>query len=422
MAISVMIPKEGSVENCTITKWNYKVGDKVNTGDIICEVETNKSAFDLESPGDGTILEILYGENTEVPVLTTIAIIGQPGEDYSELLPVNRKQPEKQKVENSNSEIAGETAYISKYEKEKGCFGGKVLASPRARRLSSEKGVPLFAIKGSGPEGSIVEKDVLRWIAENRPVTSTQGVEENGLYDICPHPETMDRHIEIPVKGLRKVTAERMLSSLLTTAQYTLTTAVDAERLLEYRCKLKNSPDNLGMKEVTIGDMLLYTVSKTLANFRELNCHYINNRILQFDNINLAFAVDTPRGLVVPVIKKAEKLSLKEISMKAKRLRDLCMNGKIPIEDITGGTFTLSNMGPLGIDAFTPVLNPPQVAILGVGRISLRPVSIDGQVCFKNCIQLSLTLDHQVVDGARGAGFLKLLSDYLSNIDMLAVK
>lgn len=375
MAVQVMIPKEGTMENCLIVKWNYKVGDKVNIGDLICEVETDKSVFDLESPGTGTILEIFNGDGSEVPLLTTIAIVGEPGEDYSGLIPKG------------------------KYHE---AAGGKVLSSPRARRLSGEKNVPLSMLNGSGPKGSIVEKDVLKWLSENQPLI----------------PAALDDYTEIPVKGIRKIAAERMLSSVLTTAQYTLITSADAEKLLECRSRFKNSSTGMGIREITINDMLLYAVSRALVEFKELNCHFVNDKILQFNSVNLAFAVDTPKGLIVPVIKKAETMSLKEISAEAERLSGLCRNGKIASEDISGGTFTVSNLGSLGIDTFTPILNPPQVAILGIGRINLKPVSCDGQVCFKNHIELSLTINHQIVDGAPGARFLRLLSEYILNIDL----
>jgi len=425
-----MVPKEGSIESCVLTRWIYKAGDKVDEGDLLCEVETDKSTFDLEAPGAGTLLEIFYGDGSEVPVLTTVAVIGDPGEDYSALLP--KKKPAKNTAA-AESKVSVKIP-VEPFPSRSG------FSSPRARMLAREKSVPISILKGSGPDGAVVEKDVRQWLSANQPLTPA-AAEIAGKLGVNPpqygtgiggrvttgdlkrsvavSTRSDDEYIEIPISGIRKVTAEKMFVSVSTTAQYTLAANADAEKLLECRARFKASPMDLGMRDINITDMLLFATSRALSSYKELNCHFLGDEIRQFNCVHLAIAVETPKGLIVPVIREADRLAVKEISAEARRLAALCRDGKIQASDITGGTFTLTNLGAMGINMFTPILNIPQVAILGVGGIDLKPININGQVAFKNRIGLSLTVNHQVVDGFPAARFLRLLSDYIANIDLL---
>jgi pyruvate dehydrogenase E2 component (dihydrolipoamide acetyltransferase) len=218
---------------------------------------------------------------------------------------------------------------------------------------------------------------------------------------------------------VRKVIAERMWESLQSTAQLTLNASADARSLLTYRKRLKNSDESLGLQNITINDLILFAVSRTLPLYPEVNALFKEHTIYQYKNVHLAVAVDTPRGLVVPVIRKAQALSLKQISEEAKRLAAGAMDGSVSPDELTGGTFTVTNLGSLGIESFTPILNPPQVGILGVGNINLKPVEIDGNVEFIPRISLSLTINHQAVDGAPGARFLQTLSQRLAEPELL---
>jgi pyruvate dehydrogenase E2 component (dihydrolipoamide acetyltransferase) len=224
---------------------------------------------------------------------------------------------------------------------------------------------------------------------------------------------------DIPIKGVRKVIADRMLESLLTTAQLTLNASADARNLLAYRKRLKNSPEDLGLQNITINDILLFAVSRALSQYSALNAQFQGGTISQYKNVQLACAVDTPRGLVVPVIRNANTLSLKQIAYESKRLAEACLEGTITPDELNGGTFTVTNLGNLGIESFTPILNLPQVGILGVGNINLKPVGLDGDVEFIPHLGLSLTINHQVVDGAPAARFLQTLSQMLADIDLL---
>jgi pyruvate dehydrogenase E2 component (dihydrolipoamide acetyltransferase) len=223
----------------------------------------------------------------------------------------------------------------------------------------------------------------------------------------------------IPVKGVRQIIAERMLASLQSTAQLTLNASADARAMLAYRQRLKGSAEELGLQKVTINDLILLAVSRILPQYPELNALFQDDEIHQYKNVHLGMAVDTRRGLMVPKIRRANSLSLRQISAEGKRLAAACLEGKINPDELSGGTFTVTNLGSLGVESFTPVLNPPEVAILGVGNINLKPVEVEGEVEFIPHLGLSLTINHQVVDGAPAARFLQALSQGLAGIELL---
>jgi pyruvate dehydrogenase E2 component (dihydrolipoamide acetyltransferase) len=218
---------------------------------------------------------------------------------------------------------------------------------------------------------------------------------------------------------MRKLIAARMLESLQSTAQLTLNASADARELLAYRERLKQSQETLGLQNVTLNDLILLAVSRLLPGYPDLNALFADNAISRYQAVHLGFAVDTPRGLMVPVIRHANSLSLKQISQQARRLARACLENTISPDALSGGTFTVTNLGSLGIESFTPVLNPPQVAILGVGNINLKPVERDGQVQFISHIGLSLTINHQAVDGAPAARFLQAVCQGLAEINLL---
>jgi pyruvate dehydrogenase E2 component (dihydrolipoamide acetyltransferase) len=320
--------------------------------------------------------------------------------------------------------------------------GLNLAASPRARNLAARKELDIGQLQGTGPGGRIIERDVQAAL-ERRPrltplakTMAAQGgfsVPERGsgirgrvmagdLSAIASEPPAgpVEDEVEtLPVKGVRKVIAERMLESLQTTAQLTLNASADARALLAYRKRLKASPEPLGLQKVTLNDLILLAVSRLLPQYPELNALFIADKISRYKNVHLGFAVDTPRGLIVPVIRQANMLSLKQISEEAGRLATACLEGKVTPDELQGGTFTVSNLGNLGIESFTPILNPPQVGILGVGNINLKPVEVEGEVNFIPHIGLSLTINHQVVDGAPAARFLQAVSQGLADIELL---
>jgi pyruvate dehydrogenase E2 component (dihydrolipoamide acetyltransferase) len=312
--------------------------------------------------------------------------------------------------------------------------------------LADRKQLDVLSATGSGPGGRIIERDVQAMIAQ-KPVMSplAQSMVDSGGYsapakgsgvsgrimaaDLAPVSTATtpiqpaapaDDEVEIiPVQGIRKVIANRMLESLQTTAQLTLNSSADARALQAYRQQLKTSSEELGLQTVTINDLLLFAVSRFLPRYPTLNALFTGQEIHQYRVVQLGVAVDTPRGLMVPTIRRANLLSLKQLADESKRLANACLDGKIAPDELAGGTFTVTNLGNLGIESFTPVLNPPQVAILGVGGIYLKPVQVDSEVKFIPHIGLSLTINHQVVDGAPAARFLQALATGLAQFELL---
>jgi pyruvate dehydrogenase E2 component (dihydrolipoamide acetyltransferase) len=448
MATAVVMPKQGqSVESCLIVGWKKGVGDQVTAGEILAEVETDKALVEVESPVSGAVLALFFEAGDDVPVLTNIAAVGRPGEDISSLRPAGAKD------KGSAAEPAPTAVEISSQAKAPAAVAAKAVEtavgiSPRARNLANQKGLDLANLAGSGPAGRIIERDVQAALAQKPVMTplaksmAAQGgfqvpahgsgvrgrIMADDLQAVAVQPEApapvMTAAVEdevrtIAVKGIRKVIATRMLNSLQTTAQLTLNASADARAIMAYRKRLKESAETLGLRQVTINDLLLLAVSRTLPQFPDLNATFYDDVISQYKNVHLGLAVDTPRGLMVPVIRRANTLSLKEMAQEAKRLAAACVDSTISTDEMNGGTFTVTNLGSFGIESFTPVLNSPQVAILGVGNINLKPVEVDGEVQFIPHLGLSLTINHQVVDGAPAARFLQALAQGLAQIELL---
>lgn len=456
MPTAVVMPKQGqTVESCIIANWKKAKGDSVSAGEVLCEVETDKALLEVDSPANGVLLDIFFQAGDDVPVLTNIAAVGQPGEDTSSLrptaattaaaapAPAGQVEPAKLAVTEAAASQAVPAALA-------GSNGGVVGVSPRARKLAQARGVETANLTGSGPGGRIIERDVQALLARQpalTPLAKTM-VAQGGFTvpapgsgvsgriraaDLVPAtpavpaqpatpvavPVATDEVQVIPVKGIRKVIATRMLQSLQTTAQLTLNSSADARALLAYRQQLKESAEPLGLRKVTINDLILLAVSRTLPQHPEINALFSDDAIYRHKNVHLGLAVDTPRGLMVPVIRQANTLSLKQISQEARRLASACLEGNISPDELTGGTFTVTNLGSLGVESFTPVLNPPQVAILGVSNINLKPVEVEGEVKFIPHLGLSLTINHQVVDGAPAARFLQALAQGVAQFELL---
>jgi pyruvate dehydrogenase E2 component (dihydrolipoamide acetyltransferase) len=446
------MPRQGqSVESCIIAAWKKQKGEPVTQGEVLCEAETDKALLEIESPASGVLLELFFGVGDNVPVLTNIAVIGQPGEEVESFRPAGANSGLAQAVAPASimadKAMAQAAGSASPPEIPANTTVG---VSPRAKKLATQKGLALAGLLGTGPGGRIIERDVVAALAEIPKITplartmAAQGgfaVPSHGsgvsgrvlagdLAPVSPQPSpspavavatsTLTDEVEtIPVKGIRKVIAERMLASLQTTAQLTLNASADARALLAYRQRLKTSAENLELRNITLNDLLLFVVSRTLTRHPDLNALFTGEAIARYQSVHLAFAVDTPRGLIVPVIRQADTLNLKQIALEARRLAAACLDGTIKADELSGGTFTVTNLGSFGIESFSPVLNPPQVGILGVGGINLKPVDMAGNVEFVPHLGLSLTINHQVVDGAPGARFLQALSQGLAQIDLL---
>lgn len=439
MAVPVIMPQQGNtVESCLILEWKKKPGETVSQGEVVCEVETDKATFEVESPEAGTLLAQFFQEGDDVPVLTNIAAIGEKGEDFSSLSPA----AEGQAVQGGTSTVATvspasevaasspETPVAAGTAVELPKPGGRLAISPRAKRLAEKSGVTLEQLagnlSGTGPRGRIIERDVRQFLDTRQAAAPAASEAVPTGIIVSPAAAEPGEITEKRLIGIRKLIADRMLASVQETAQLTLNAGAEATAVLDYRRKLKTAGKaadsaDPALEKITINHIVLFAVSRTLRGFPELNAVMQGDLVRQYGDIHLAFAVDTPRGLMVPVIRNAHLLSLKGMAEQANRMADACQGGSINPDLLQGGTFTVTNLGHLGVESFTPILNPPQVGILGVGSIQLKPVQREEDIVFRPHLGLSLTINHQVVDGAPAARFLKALCDGLARFELLLV-
>ncbi len=444
------MPRQGqSVESCIITKWNKQVGDKVAVGDLLFTYETDKATFDEESQVEGTLLAILHEEGDDVPCLENVCVIGAEGEDVSQFMaaapaPEAAAQPETaapvQPEAAPAANAAANTAQVASKAAE-----GDIKISPRARAYAEKTGVDYRYAVPSGAEGRIIERDIVALREQGVMVTPAASgeylaggsrIEGTGiggrvsvedlsapaaaaqLADAVQAPEYED----VKLTNIRKVIARSMTASLSSMAQLTLNTSFDATELMAYRKKVKENGEKLGLANITLNDMVLYAVSRTLPNHKDLNAHLLEDKMRYFTNVHLGMAVDTERGLMVPTIFNANKLSLNDIAVEAKKCAADCQKGSINPDKLSGASFTVSNLGSLGIESFTPVINPPQTGILGVDNIVTRVKEVNGQIKTYPAMGLSLTFDHRALDGAPAAKFLKELAANLENFSALLAK
>ncbi|MDY0099196.1 MAG: dihydrolipoamide acetyltransferase family protein [Bacteroidales bacterium] len=398
MAIPVIMPKQGqSVETCIITRWYVKQGDPVAKGDILLSYETDKAAFDLESPADGVLLDIFCPEGSEVPVLTNIAVIGSAGEDTAGFSPGgaerNAENPppvlsvEDQKYSRADSELLPQGIQTQ----------SRIRISPRAKKLAAEKELDYSSVKGSGPNGRIILRDIEATLAYGAVSHATVSSEEG--------------FTERPLSNVRKLIAGAMHSSLQNSAQLTHHLSADARKILEARVKIKESlNNNTANQDITLNDMICFCVVRALRKHPEANSHFLADRIRIFNSVNLGIAVDTDRGLMVPVVKNADSMDIEKLSLELKSMVAACRKGNISPELLqsTSASFTVSNLGNYGVEMFTPVINLPQTAILGVCTIIYRPADMGNNVMgLVPFIGLSLTYDHRAIDGGPATLFLR---------------
>ena len=437
MATLVIMPRQGqSVESCVITEWKKKKGDAVAEGDVLFSYETDKSSFDEPATVAGTLLAVFAEEGDDVPCLEPVCIIGNEGEDISALMPnanaeavpVEAAAPaEEKKEEVKKEEVVVETKSADK--------DGMMKISPRAKNLANKTYADLSQATPTGPNGRIIERDVNRLLDNGQRLTPEQ-YEAFMKTGVAPTAETAEAPIsaaapaaapvaeyeDVKLSNVRKVIAKSMHESLSSMAQLTLNASFDATQLMEYRALLKQNAEAMGLNNITFNDMVLFAVAKTLKNHKDCNTHFLGDKMRYFNNVNLGIAVDTERGLLVPTVFNADKMSLNELSANARTVIKAAQGGSISPDLLSGGTFTVTNLGAMGIESFTPVINPPQTCILGVCNITRRVKQVNGQDVFYDAMGLSLTFDHRALDGAPAARFLKELCTNLENFNLLMAK
>lgn len=404
MAVPVIMPRQGqSVETCIITRWYKNKGDQVKTGDVLFSYETDKAAFDAESPADGLLLLVLVPEGAEAPVLSNVAVIGKQGENISEFITgTSEAQPEKPApAPEPATPVMAEPTVQSE---------SKTRISPRAKNMAAQMGINIKTIKGSGPNGRIIARDVEQYAASGSK-TAAQAVTYSQSFAAS--------YTDTPLSNVRKIIARSMHESLSSSAQLTHHMSADARKILALRAAIKKNPVDYPQK-ITINDMVCFAVVKALIRFPEINSHFLGHAIRTFSKVHLGLAVDTPRGLMVATVRDASDLSLTGLSARLAESAEACRKGNINPELLasTSASFTVSNLGNYGVEMFTPVINLPQSAILGVNTIIHRPAEIqEGVFAFVPFIGLSLTYDHRSVDGGPATRFLKEICTEIENFE-----
>ena len=438
--IPIIMPRQGqSVESCIITKWHKKQGDTVAPGDILFSYETDKAAFDEEAKDAGTVLAILRAEGDDVPCLENVMILGGPGEDISAFAQTEEKAAPVESAVANAPVVSVQAEPVAAQRPD-----GKI--SPRARAMAARTGADLSQAMATGPDGRVIARDVQALLDAGQVVTPAArgqvvaGVSGTGiggrasLRDVgaapapkeaaaapaaspAEKPETWDE----PLPNIRKVIARAMHESLQSMAQLTHTATYDATNILALRKQFKEQGAAYGMQGVTIGDLIVFAVTRTLMQPEHgaLNAHFLGDSIRYFRDVQLGIAVDTPRGLMVPTLRNANRKTLLEISTETKALAAACQSGAIDPDLLAGGSFTVSNLGAFEVEHFTPVINPPQTGILGVNTLQQRVRERNGQVEVYSAMSISLTYDHRALDGAPASRFLRDLKRNLENIQML---
>ena len=448
MAVELrMLQMDQTMTKGKIGKWLVKEGDTVTEGQPLLEIETDKVVHEQESPTDGIIAQILPEEGSNVPVNALLAIIAAPGEEVERVEAGTMEIPqqtEESKQTSKKPSTPSKTKTISTSP------SSPIKASPTAKELADKLSIDLTQVKASGPGGRILESDVHRYI-ETRGSSTTEstrlkasplarrlakefGLDLTSIAGSGPdgrivRDDVMQTVDEIPdqvfqqtpaasevieLSGIRKIIAERMTMSLQTNASVTLHTEVDATTLVELR-NLFNEELQKREESLTYTDLLVKIVSIALNEHPRLNATLTDVGIQLQADINIGVAVALDDGLVVPVVRNADKIGLSDISEQIKALAEKARNNQLTPGELQGGTFTITNLGNYGIDAFTPIINPPESGILGIGRIIKKPIAHNDEIVIRHMLALSLTFDHRVVDGAPAAQFLQTVSQYIQN-------
>ena len=446
----IQMPKlSDTMTEGTLVAWKKKKGDQVSAGEVLAEIETDKATMEWESPEDGTLTEIYVQEGGKVNVGDKIGFIRGEGEEASkqeaatqkkktEAVPEKKPQAETEKpapAEAADEETAppqqkdvgaavsaarAETTQQKPQAREQKPEEARVKASPVARRVAAELGVDLSTVKGTGPDGRVTETDVR---AASKSVSVAAGVDRGGAKPATKTaPVKSGESARIQLSGMRKVIAQRLVESLGPVPHFYLTIEINAGPLMEAREELKSAGEGADAARITVNDFVLKAAVMAAVKVPRVNASFDNDAIVQYADVDLGVAVAIEDGLLTPVIRAAQDKSLREISASAKDLAHRARNKRMKPEEFRGGTFTVSNLGGLGIDSFSAVINPPQGFILAVGKVTKIPVVDDcDQVTVGHRMSITMSCDHRVIDGALGAEYLKELRHLLENPALLMV-
>lgn len=440
MPVHVTMPKWGlTMKEGKIVGWLVNEGDPVKKGQDLFEVETEKITNVVESLADGVLFQIVVPTGTVVKTGTIVAIITEPGESAERIEGIQMGDVPEDEA-GPSKEAAGKTA--EKPEKAKAF----VPATPAARRLAKELGVDLSLVEGSGPGGRVTENDVTRYHEEGPPppkitplalemakqagldITTLTGTGEGGKITLADVEKALSREDvaedaappkSIPFTGMRKAVADNMYASLQQTAQLTTFTEVDVTAMVHFRDVVRKEYQKDQNVKISYNDIIILAVSRALKRYPIMNTTLVEDEILLHDSVHMGIAVALPDGLIVPVLRNTDKKGLLEIAKEARILAGKAREGNLSMDDVTGGTFTITNVGMFQVDGFTPILKPPETGILGVGRVKEKPAVYNGEIAIRSMMFLSLTFDHRVVDGAPANAFLETVARYLEHPNLI---
>ena len=401
------------METGTLVKWRKKEGDTVASGDVLCEVETDKATMDYESSSEGTLLKILLPEGGQAKVGDAIAIVGKPGEDIASLIAegpaASPKTPAVKPGLAKTAVPAAAPAAASGPAASPARAGhpstaGRVKSSPLARRIAQSKGVDLRSVRGSGPEGRIVKRDV-------ESLTGAPGASSQAARPSQPLLQPGPGDEVIPVSRMRQVIARRLSESMYTAPHYYLTVAVGMDELLAARTRLNAGRE----KKISVNAFLMAISARALARHPRVNSSWNGETLLQHPAADIGLAVALPDGLITPVVRDCGRKGIAAIDAELADLVERARAGKLAPPEYAGATFTISNLGAMGIDEFTAIINPPGSAILAVGAVRKEPVVQNDAVVIRQRMRVTLSCDHRIIDGATGAAFLRELADMLES-------
>ncbi|MDT0686327.1 pyruvate dehydrogenase complex dihydrolipoamide acetyltransferase [Autumnicola psychrophila] len=414
-----------TMEEGTVATWIKKEGDKVEEGDILAEIETDKATMEFESFYEGTLLKIGIQEGETAKVDSLLAIIGPEGTDVSGISKDGGKKKSSEKAEKKEDKAAEKQKEVAATEEKPGTTseskdGGRIFASPLAKKMAEEKGIDLSKVDGSGENGRIVKKDIESYKPSEKPAEQSKGTagSEDQRASVQPYvPAGEESFEEVKNSQMRKVIAKRLGESKFKAPHYYLTIEVDMQNAMASRKQINEMPD----VKVSFNDMVIKASAMALRKHPQVNSQWSEDSMKMAKHIHMGVAVAVDEGLVVPVLKFADQMSMTQIGGNVKNLAGKARNKKLQPQEMEGSTFTVSNLGMFGIVEFTSIINQPNSAILSVGAIVEKPVVKNGQIVVGNTMKLTLACDHRTVDGATGAAFLQTLKTYMENpVTMLA--
>lgn len=413
----ITMPKmSDTMETGVISSWLKQVGDEVSSGDILAEVETDKATMELESYNDGVLLHIAVEAGGTVAVDGPIAIIGESGADFEALLKAHANKGNNGSSSNGQAPVASVPSEASDNVPQatptqtgSGSDNGRIKASPLAKKMAEEKGYDLSQIKGSGDNGRIVKKDIENFTPSAPPVTTA--ADKATAPVALPKVVGEESYEEVAVSQMRKTIARRLSESKFTAPHFYLTMEINMDKAIEAR----KSMNEVSPVKISFNDMVVKATAAALRQHPDVNVYWLGDKIRKNQHINIGVAVAIPDGLVVPVVRYTDSKTLSHISAEIKELGQKARDKKLGLDEMEGGTFSISNLGMFGIEEFTAIINPPEACILAVGGIKQTAVVKDGQLVPGNVMKVTLSCDHRAVDGAVGSAFLKTLKSLLED-------